>query len=206
MCVGESRPHWHPINLFRYFILIVTKYFSLSSLCYHFLIVTRDCGLTCHKPCHIRVDNHCLQTSLPNMELWVDLRFAYNLHIAYNSQDFKKIGWYYPAFINIPKLGVMSSVSLWHFIHAWNYCVARGNDNNNHYCSCCISRYKGEYHRKMERSLKSTSLLDHIFTFKVAACFSFATNNNKESNLFQTYLISIDLIGCAICVEVHVQK
>merc|ERR1719420_1607801 len=31
--------------------------------------VCRDCGLTCHKPCHIRVDNHCLQTSLPNMEL-----------------------------------------------------------------------------------------------------------------------------------------
>ena len=30
----------------------------------------RDCGLTCHKPCHVRVDNHCLQTSLPNMELW----------------------------------------------------------------------------------------------------------------------------------------
>jgi len=32
--------------------------------------VCRDCGLTCHKPCHIRVDNHCLQTSLPNMELY----------------------------------------------------------------------------------------------------------------------------------------
>jgi len=31
--------------------------------------VCRDCGLTCHKPCHVRVDNHCLQTSLPNMEL-----------------------------------------------------------------------------------------------------------------------------------------
>ena len=91
-----------------------------------------------------------------------------------------KIGWYYPAFINLPKLGVMSSVSLWHFIHAWNYCVARGNDNNNHYCSCCISRYKGEYHRKMERSWKSTSFLDQIFTFKVAACFSFATNNKKK--------------------------
>ena len=35
----------------------------------------RDCGLTCHKPCHIRVDNHCLQTSLPNMELWAPISF-----------------------------------------------------------------------------------------------------------------------------------
>ena len=109
--------------------------------------------------------------------LKICIQFAY---IAFDYQDFKKIGRYYSAFTNIPKLGVMSSVSLWHFIHAWNYCVARGNDNNNHYCSCCISRYKGEYHRKMERSLKSTSLLDHIFTFKVAACFSFATNNKKK--------------------------
>jgi len=32
--------------------------------------VCRDCGLTCHKPCHVRVDNHCTQTSLPNMELY----------------------------------------------------------------------------------------------------------------------------------------
>lgn len=31
--------------------------------------VCRDCGLTCHKPCHIRVEGHCDQTSLPNMEL-----------------------------------------------------------------------------------------------------------------------------------------
>jgi len=31
--------------------------------------VCRDCGITVHKPCHVKVDNHCLQTSLPSMEL-----------------------------------------------------------------------------------------------------------------------------------------
>ena len=57
---------------------------------------------------------------------------------------------------------------------------SHGKNNNNHYFSCCISRYKGEYHSKMERSWKSTSFLDKIFTFKVAACFSFATNDKKK--------------------------
>jgi len=31
--------------------------------------VCRDCGLVCHKPCHVRVAQHCAETSLPNMEL-----------------------------------------------------------------------------------------------------------------------------------------
>ena len=31
--------------------------------------VCRDCGLVCHKPCHVRVGEHCAQTSLPTMEL-----------------------------------------------------------------------------------------------------------------------------------------
>ena len=31
----------------------------------------RDCSLICHKPCHVRVDTHCLETSMPQMELWV---------------------------------------------------------------------------------------------------------------------------------------
>lgn len=29
----------------------------------------RDCSMVCHKPCHIKVPSHCLETSLPNMEL-----------------------------------------------------------------------------------------------------------------------------------------
>ena len=29
----------------------------------------RDCSLICHKPCHIRVESHCLETSMPQMEL-----------------------------------------------------------------------------------------------------------------------------------------
>ena len=31
--------------------------------------VCHDCGLVCHKPCHVRVQIHCANTSLPNMEL-----------------------------------------------------------------------------------------------------------------------------------------
>jgi len=31
--------------------------------------VCRDCGITTHKPCHVKVENHCLHTSLPSMEL-----------------------------------------------------------------------------------------------------------------------------------------
>ena len=31
--------------------------------------VCRDCQLTCHKPCHIKVVDHCMETSLPKMEL-----------------------------------------------------------------------------------------------------------------------------------------
>ena len=29
----------------------------------------RDCALVCHKPCHVNVAEHCLETSLPAMEL-----------------------------------------------------------------------------------------------------------------------------------------
>jgi len=32
--------------------------------------VCRDCGITTHKPCHVKVENHCLHTSLPSMELY----------------------------------------------------------------------------------------------------------------------------------------
>jgi ribosomal protein L37AE/L43A len=31
--------------------------------------VCRDCGTTTHKQCHTKVDTHCLQTTLPTMEL-----------------------------------------------------------------------------------------------------------------------------------------
>ena len=31
--------------------------------------VCRDCQLVCHKPCHIKVPDHCMETSLPKMEL-----------------------------------------------------------------------------------------------------------------------------------------
>eukprot|EP00090_Calanus_glacialis_P010043 TRINITY_DN18425_c0_g1_i1.p1 TRINITY_DN18425_c0_g1~~TRINITY_DN18425_c0_g1_i1.p1 ORF type:complete len:540 (+),score=148.32 TRINITY_DN18425_c0_g1_i1:22-1620(+) len=31
--------------------------------------VCRDCGIITHKPCHIKVESHCLQTTLPSMEL-----------------------------------------------------------------------------------------------------------------------------------------
>ncbi|XP_059087101.1 uncharacterized protein LOC131883608 isoform X2 [Tigriopus californicus] len=31
--------------------------------------VCRDCGLVCHKACHVRVENHCTETSLPAMEI-----------------------------------------------------------------------------------------------------------------------------------------
>jgi ribosomal protein L37AE/L43A len=31
--------------------------------------VCRDCGIITHKPCHIKVESHCIQTSLPSMEL-----------------------------------------------------------------------------------------------------------------------------------------
>jgi len=31
--------------------------------------VCRDCGITTHKPCHIKVETHCLQTTLPSLEL-----------------------------------------------------------------------------------------------------------------------------------------
>jgi len=30
--------------------------------------VCRDCGIITHKPCHIKVESHCIQTSLPSME------------------------------------------------------------------------------------------------------------------------------------------
>jgi len=32
--------------------------------------VCRDCGVTTHKQCHTKVETHCLQTSLPDMELY----------------------------------------------------------------------------------------------------------------------------------------
>merc|ERR1719309_398926 len=31
--------------------------------------VCRDCGIITHKPCHIKVESHCIQSSLPTMEL-----------------------------------------------------------------------------------------------------------------------------------------
>jgi len=31
--------------------------------------VCRDCGIITHKPCHVKVESHCLQTTLPSMEL-----------------------------------------------------------------------------------------------------------------------------------------
>ena len=31
--------------------------------------VCRDCGVTCHKQCHTRVESHCPRTSLDKMEL-----------------------------------------------------------------------------------------------------------------------------------------
>ena len=31
--------------------------------------VCRDCSITVHKPCHIKVTDHCMETSLPNMDL-----------------------------------------------------------------------------------------------------------------------------------------
>jgi len=31
--------------------------------------VCRDCGIITHKPCHIKVESHCIQSSLPSMEL-----------------------------------------------------------------------------------------------------------------------------------------
>ena len=53
----------------------------------------------------------------------------------------------------------------------------------------------------MERSLKSTSFVDKIFTFKVAACFSFATNDKKKVVYSNPFDISINLIGCALQFE-----
>ena len=31
--------------------------------------VCRDCSFTVHKPCHIKVTDHCMETSLPAMDL-----------------------------------------------------------------------------------------------------------------------------------------
>ena len=31
--------------------------------------ICRDCQFVCHKPCHIKVPDHCMETSLPKMEL-----------------------------------------------------------------------------------------------------------------------------------------
>ena len=31
--------------------------------------VCRDCSITVHKPCHTKVTDHCMETSLPNMDL-----------------------------------------------------------------------------------------------------------------------------------------
>ena len=31
--------------------------------------VCRDCSITVHKPCHIKVADHCMETSLPSMDL-----------------------------------------------------------------------------------------------------------------------------------------
>ena len=104
----------------------IAKYSDIYKKCFTCVLpkcskmTFRDCGLTCHKPCHVRVDNHCLQTSLPNMELWAHHQIYQFLSI-----------W------NIPMIPSMT----WCTIH---------DITNKIFFLCCFSRYRGEFGLKIK--------------------------------------------------------
>jgi len=65
------------IFLDHIFVAQHLKFGSICSVCHHRIsmrpgkqgYVCRDCGLVTHKPCHIQVESHCEQTTLPSLDL-----------------------------------------------------------------------------------------------------------------------------------------
>ena len=49
--------------------------------------VCRDCSVTVHKPCHVKVTTHCARTSLPAMELWVKANISFHPFWTFHKQE-----------------------------------------------------------------------------------------------------------------------